>query len=206
MKNLPTLLPDNMASVEEKPYWTLILALDDEVITEVAEEDTVAGLWLKLESLYMMKSFTNKLLLKQRLFGLRMQEATSLKNHIDRLNNILLGLRNIDWIEDKDVALILLASLPICIGGSSSGSGLHDALVAYTSQVCDTPVEKFSKRLGRGLKAADRYNYCRELRHCKMDCPKRRGMQHEKASSDTIAIGGMHFEEEMVLVADSHIF
>ncbi|GAA0156147.1 hypothetical protein LIER_13705 [Lithospermum erythrorhizon] len=40
-------------------------------------------------------------------------EGTSLKDHLDRLNTILLDLRNIDIeIDDKDVVLILLASLP----------------------------------------------------------------------------------------------
>ncbi|GAA0178681.1 hypothetical protein LIER_29870 [Lithospermum erythrorhizon] len=114
MKNPPALLPNNMARLEEKAHSTLILALDYEVITEVSEEDTVAGLWLKLESLYMTKSLTNKLLLKERLFGLRIQEDTSLKNHLDHLNSILLDLHNIDIkIEDEDAALILLASLPM---------------------------------------------------------------------------------------------
>ncbi|GAA0149452.1 hypothetical protein LIER_08616 [Lithospermum erythrorhizon] len=50
------------------------LSLEDDIITEVAEQDTIASLWCKLESLYVTKSLTNKLLLKQCLFGLCMQE------------------------------------------------------------------------------------------------------------------------------------
>jgi len=50
----------------------MLLDLDDHIITEVAEEDTDVGLWCKLESLSITKSLTNKLLLKQRLFSLRM--------------------------------------------------------------------------------------------------------------------------------------
>ena len=61
----------------------------------------------------MTKSLTNKLLLKQRLFRLRMQEGTPLRDHLDKLNKILLDLRNIDVkVEDEDAALILLVSLP----------------------------------------------------------------------------------------------
>jgi len=61
----------------------------------------------------MTKSLTNKLLLQQRLFGLRMQEGTPLRDHLDQLNTILLDLRNIVVkIEDEDAALILLVSLP----------------------------------------------------------------------------------------------
>ncbi|GAA0187456.1 hypothetical protein LIER_34744 [Lithospermum erythrorhizon] len=42
-----------------------------------------------------------------------MQEGTSLKDYLDRLNKILLDLSNIDInIDDEDADLILLASLP----------------------------------------------------------------------------------------------
>ena len=102
-----------MASLEEKAHSTILLCLADDIITEVAEEETAAGLWLKLESLYMTKSLTNKLLLKRRLFGLRMEEGTSLRDHLDQLNTVLLELRNIDVkVDDEDAALILLVSLP----------------------------------------------------------------------------------------------
>lgn len=67
-----------MATLEEKAHSTILLCLADFLITEIAEETTAAGLWLKLESLYMTKSLTNKLLLKQRLFSLRMSEGTPL--------------------------------------------------------------------------------------------------------------------------------
>ncbi|KAL6198942.1 hypothetical protein ACLB2K_028730 [Fragaria x ananassa] len=59
-----------MASLEEKAHSTILLCLADDIIIEVAEEETAAGLWLKIESLYMTKSLTNKLLLKRRLFNL----------------------------------------------------------------------------------------------------------------------------------------
>ena len=102
-----------MATLEEKAHSRIMLCLADDVITEVSDAETAAGLWLKLESLYMTKYLTNKLLLKQRLFGLRMQEGTQLRDHLDQLNTLLLKLRNIDVkIEDEDAALILLVSLP----------------------------------------------------------------------------------------------
>ena len=103
-----------MASLEEKAHSAILLCLADDIITEVAEEETPAGLWLKLESLYMTKSLTNKLLLKRRLFSLRMEEGTTLRDHLDQLNTILLELRNIDVkVDDEDAALILLVSLPL---------------------------------------------------------------------------------------------
>ena len=99
--------------LEEKAHSTIVLCLADDVITEVADQDTAGALWLKLESLYMTKSLMNKLMLKRRLFALRMQEGTPLRDHLDQLNTILLELRNIDEeVDDEDAALILLVSLP----------------------------------------------------------------------------------------------
>jgi len=45
-----------------KAHSTIIFSLGDEVLREVAQESTAAGVWLKLESLYMTKSLTNKLI------------------------------------------------------------------------------------------------------------------------------------------------
>ena len=102
-----------MEVTEEKAYSTILLCLADEIIITVSGVDAAADLWSKLESLYMTKSLTKKLLLKQRLFALRMQEGTQLQDHLDSLNSILLDLRNIDVkVEDEDAALILLVSLP----------------------------------------------------------------------------------------------
>ena len=103
-----------MTVIEEKAHFMIMLCLEDEVITQVSSETTSFNLWKKLESLYLTKSLQNKLLLKQHLFALNMQEATPLKDHLDRLNSILLKLRNIDVkFEDEDAAVLLSVSLPL---------------------------------------------------------------------------------------------
>ncbi|GJX95918.1 retrovirus-related pol polyprotein from transposon TNT 1-94 [Tanacetum coccineum] len=100
-------------SQDEKAHSTILLSLSDEVLYEVADEETAAGVWKKLEKLYMTKSLTNKLLLKQRLFSLRMKKGSALKDHLDALNSILMDLKNVEVkIDDEDAALILLVSLP----------------------------------------------------------------------------------------------
>ena len=76
------------------------------------DEVTTTTLWLKLESLYMTRSLTNKLLLKQRLFLLRMKDGMLLKDHLDELNSIFMDLKNVEVkIDDEDAILILLVSL-----------------------------------------------------------------------------------------------
>ena len=52
---------DEKEELEMKAHSVCViqLCLADKVLREVANEDTTAGLWLKLESLYMTKSLTN---------------------------------------------------------------------------------------------------------------------------------------------------
>ncbi|ONK81043.1 uncharacterized protein A4U43_C01F24620 [Asparagus officinalis] len=65
---------DEKEELKMKAHSVIQLYLADQVLREVANEDTTTGLWLKLESLYMIRSLTNKLYLKQCIFILYMKE------------------------------------------------------------------------------------------------------------------------------------
>jgi hypothetical protein len=83
--------------LKKKPTCSaILLSLSDRVLREVADEETVARLWKKLESLYMRKSLTNRLYLKQRLCTLKIKEGMPLCDHLDNFNRIILDLKNID--------------------------------------------------------------------------------------------------------------
>ncbi|KAE8655249.1 hypothetical protein F3Y22_tig00117034pilonHSYRG01568 [Hibiscus syriacus] len=70
-------------------------------------------IWRKLESQFMFKSLTTKLYLKQRLYGLKMQDDHDLAQHVNVFNQIVSDLARLDVkIEDEDRAMILLCSLP----------------------------------------------------------------------------------------------
>lgn len=67
--------PEQVAEINKKARSTIILSLGDSVIREVAKEKTVAGLWAKLENLYMTKSLANRLYIKKKMFSLKMIEG-----------------------------------------------------------------------------------------------------------------------------------
>nr|GFB87433.1 retrovirus-related Pol polyprotein from transposon TNT 1-94 [Tanacetum cinerariifolium] len=54
--------------LNKKAHSVMILCLGNKVLREVTEETTAAGVWLKLETLYMTKSLANKLYLKKKLY------------------------------------------------------------------------------------------------------------------------------------------
>lgn len=88
-------------------------SLSNELHREVAKEETMVGLWLKLESLYMTKSVTNQLWLKRKLHDLRFVEGSSLKSHLDEFDSIVMDLSNLDvTFVDEDLATKLLCSFP----------------------------------------------------------------------------------------------
>lgn len=57
-------------------HSAIMLSLFEEVLHEVDDETTTAGLRLKFESIYIIKSLTNQLYLKQHLYMLHMTKGT----------------------------------------------------------------------------------------------------------------------------------
>jgi len=110
--------PESTSSEEKQEaldlaYSTLILHLGDRVLREVSKETTAAGIWLKLESLYMTKSLSNRVLLKGKLFGFKIPEDKPISESLDEFNRLIIDLANIEIkIEDEDQAIMILNALP----------------------------------------------------------------------------------------------
>ncbi|KAH9750945.1 Integrase catalytic domain-containing protein [Citrus sinensis] len=105
--------PEQVAKMDKKAKSTIILSLSDSVIREVAKEKIVAGLWAKLENLYMTKSLANRLYIKKKMFSLKMIEEASLNEHVDEFNIVCDELETIDeGLSDDSKALLLISSLP----------------------------------------------------------------------------------------------
>ena len=97
----------------ERAHSAIILNLGDKVLREVAKEKTAAGIWSKLESLYMTKSLANRLYVKQRLYSFKIIDEKGIEEQLETFNKTLDDLENIDVkLEDEDKAIILLNALP----------------------------------------------------------------------------------------------
>ncbi|KAL5556552.1 hypothetical protein UlMin_038788 [Ulmus minor] len=100
----------NLLSAEEKQdliktsYITIVLNLADIVLRQVNDEDIAAKIWIKLESLYMTKSLSGKIYLKEQLFGFKMDQSKSLEDNLDLKAAIKYG-RDLLTLEDVVGAL-----------------------------------------------------------------------------------------------------
>ncbi|CAJ2646442.1 unnamed protein product [Trifolium pratense] len=122
-------MPNTFSAAEknemnDKALSAIILCPADNVLREVAKERTAAGMWSKLDALYMTKSLAHKQCLKERLFFYRMSENKSVVEQLSEFNKIIDDLANIDVnLEDEDKAFHLLCALP------KSFENLKDALL-----------------------------------------------------------------------------
>ena len=137
-------MEEEKTKMDEKALSLLQLNLSNEVLREVSQETTIAGLWLKLKKFYKKKTLASRLHLKQRLYLLRMSEGTSVKSHIDWFSSINMDLSNINVkIDDEDQALLLSCSLP-----SSYKNFRETILYGHESITMDVvKVDLFSKEL-----------------------------------------------------------
>jgi hypothetical protein len=112
-KKLEKMIDDIWEEQDMKAVSTIWLLLANEIMYDVMEENSTAGIWLNLEKSYMSKSLTNKLHLKQKLYGLKMTESADLRQHINTFKQIITDMLRIDIkFEDEDKAMMLLTSIP----------------------------------------------------------------------------------------------
>ncbi|KAK4411836.1 Retrovirus-related Pol polyprotein from transposon TNT 1-94 [Sesamum angolense] len=130
-------------------------------------------IWKKLEIQFMSKFITNKLYLKQRLYGLKMQEGSDLAQHVNVFNQIITDLACLDvYIEDEDRGMILLCSLLF----SYEHLGNQDR--GWKSEKKGSGKQNFRSK-SRGRKTIHCYK-CNEPGHMKRDCPKPKKQTDEK--------------------------
>ncbi|KAL5787072.1 hypothetical protein ACOSP7_004021 [Xanthoceras sorbifolium] len=158
--------------MDDKALASIQLCLSNEVLREVMQEKTTKDLWDKLESLYVTKNLTTKLVAKHRLYILSMAECASIKSHIDEFSTILMDLENMEIsYDDEDQALMLLRSLPL------SYKHFRYTLIysRQTLKLDDVKAALFSKE-HKNLTC----NYCKKKGHIKSEYFKLKNKQQNK--------------------------
>ncbi|KAL0293416.1 UNVERIFIED_CONTAM: Retrovirus-related Pol polyprotein from transposon TNT 1-94 [Sesamum radiatum] len=190
---LKALRPQKPANMDEEDWeelqqraaGTIRLCLADEIMYHVMNLKSPGEVWKKLEIQFMSKSITNKLYLKQRLYGLKMQEGSDLAQHVNVFNQIITDLARLDVsIEDEDRVMILLCSLPFSYEhlvttltyGKETIKGNQDRGRKFEKEGSG---KRNSRSKSRGKKTIHCYK-CKEPGHMKRDCPKLKKQADEK--------------------------
>ena len=113
-KKLAKVDDDKWEEMQAQSYATIRLCLrSDQIMYHFMYKTLPKEIWDKLEDQFMSKTLTQKLYLKQKLYGLKMQQGSDLADHINVFNQLIADLGKVDEkIDDEDKAIILLCSLP----------------------------------------------------------------------------------------------
>ena len=104
---------DKWEEMQAQACATIRLCLTDQIMYHVMDETSPKKIWDKLEEQFMSKTLTRKLYLKQKLYGLKMQEGSDLAEHINVFNQLIADFGKVDVkIDEENKAIILLRSLP----------------------------------------------------------------------------------------------
>jgi hypothetical protein len=104
---------DKWEEMQAQAAATIRLCLSDQIMYHVMDETSPKKIWDKLDDQFMSKTLTRKLYLKQKLYGLKMQEGSDLAEHVNVFNQVVADLMKVEvTIDDEDKAIILLCSLP----------------------------------------------------------------------------------------------
>lgn len=95
----PSMLPTTMTAEQKDEMYeivfsSIILHLSDNVLRRVSKIEKVTKIWAKLERLYLPKTLTNKIYLKERFFGFKMDYSKSLEENLDDFTIICTELAN----------------------------------------------------------------------------------------------------------------
>lgn len=99
--------------LQQKAHSALILCLVNKVMREVSHEETILGVWNKLQELYLQRSLANRLYIKQKLYSYKIQEDKPIVDQLDEFTKAIDDLEALDKrIKDEDKAIMLLNALP----------------------------------------------------------------------------------------------
>ena len=100
-------------SRKDKALATIVLSIDPSLLYLLGEPKEPVDVWKKLKSQFQKKTWANKLVLRRKLYALRLKEGESIQGHIKKLTEICNELAAIEApLDEEDKVVQLLASLP----------------------------------------------------------------------------------------------
>ena len=97
----------------KKARNTIVLSLGDQILRKVIKEKSVADIWSKLEDLYLKKALPNRIYLKQRFYGFKMDVNISIVENRDDFTKLVYDLETMDIkLEEEVQAIFFLNSFP----------------------------------------------------------------------------------------------
>ncbi|CAL8168905.1 unnamed protein product [Prunus armeniaca] len=119
----PTGMTDvTWTKVLKKAKSSIEIHLTRSVRSHITEKMTAREAWEKLHNVYMGKTVSNKLFLKDELFGLRLEEGGDIEDHVCKFQNCITNLQKVEeTYKDDDMAIILLSSQGLYAKGKERG-------------------------------------------------------------------------------------
>ncbi|KAG8498562.1 hypothetical protein CXB51_004879 [Gossypium anomalum] len=102
-----TLIDEEKKRKDQKALTQLHMHLSNEILQDVMKEKTAAALWKRLEQIYMSKTLTSKLHMKQRLYAHRLEEGASVHEHLTVFKEILSNLEAMEYDKMKHLVVKL---------------------------------------------------------------------------------------------------
>ena len=91
----------------------IVLSIQPSLLYLLGEPDDPVAVWRKLSDQFQKKTWANKLVLRRRLYSLKLKEGDSVQKHIREMTEIFEELTVIgDPVKEEDRVVHLLASLP----------------------------------------------------------------------------------------------
>lgn len=91
---------------------TIHLYIADNIVNNVIDDDSIVVIWDKLKKLYLAKSLTNKLYIKQKLYKLRIEEGENLVEHLYIFKGIFNPMKKVDMKIDKECCFLHYSLIP----------------------------------------------------------------------------------------------
>ncbi|VVA34859.1 PREDICTED: Retrovirus-related Pol poly from [Prunus dulcis] len=120
-----------------------------------AIENTMKQIWEKLEEMFVAKSLSNKLFLKEEFHSLKTEESISVMEHVSAFNRCIADLKRMDEIyKSEDKSVMLLTSIPPSYKHFCMTLMFGDGTLKFEKVIGVSQVEGFVAKSGERVKGS----------------------------------------------------